>query len=70
LGVGVVPSDGERKLYTLKVVTYEPGKYELLNHEDGTRWRGTVDGWRRIPARDDDYTTEAINRTTEQDDGQ
>ncbi len=35
-------------LTILHVRTHHPEDYELVNHEDGTRWRGARDGmWKR-----------------------
>jgi hypothetical protein len=36
--------------HVLHVFTRHPQDYELINHQDGTRWRGTPTGWRRVPA--------------------
>lgn len=34
----------------LHLFTRHPQDYELVNHADGTRWRGTPMGWRKVPA--------------------
>lgn len=36
--------------HVLHVFTRHPQDYELINHEDGTRWRGSPRGWRKVPA--------------------
>lgn len=41
------PALSGQPLHELRVSTHDPDKYELVNHEDGTRWRGSKDGWKK-----------------------